>query len=102
MMELADPVAVSDVVTNSLVETAGSAFSSVGNVSGAGETCCGFSSTAETELLTGRWLSTRAMLLFGCRECSLSIADSGGDGVSSGPEALLDILWSGSSERLSD
>lgn len=54
MMELADPVAVSSVVTNSLVETAGSAFSSVGNVSEAGETCCGFSSTTEAELSTGR------------------------------------------------
>jgi hypothetical protein len=80
-MELADPVAVSsDVVTNSLVETA---FSSVGNGSGAGETCCGFSSTVEAELSTGKWLSTRARSLFGCGECSSSIADSGGDGISS-------------------
>jgi hypothetical protein len=102
MMEPADPVAVSGVVTNSLVETAGSAFSSVGNVSGAGETCCGFSSTAEAELSTGRWLSTRAMSLFGCGECSSSIADSRGDGISSRPGVLRDVLWSGSSERLSD
>jgi hypothetical protein len=80
-MELADPVAVSsDVVTNSSVETA---FSSVGNGSGAGETCCGFSSTVEAELSTGKWLSTRARSLFGCGECSSSIADSGGDGISS-------------------
>jgi hypothetical protein len=45
MMELTRPVAVSEVVTKSSVETAGSAFSSVRNVSGAGETRCGFSST---------------------------------------------------------
>jgi hypothetical protein len=44
MMELADPVAVSDRVVNSSVE----------NVSGAGDTFCGFSSAVEAELLTGR------------------------------------------------
>jgi hypothetical protein len=63
----------------------------VGDDSGAGETCCGFSST-----------STRARSLFGCGECSSSIADSGGDGISSRPEVLREVLWSGSSERLSD
>jgi hypothetical protein len=102
MMELADPVTAFDVVANSLVEAAGSAFSSVGNVSGAGETCCGFSSTVEAELSTGRWLSTRARSLFGCGECSSSIADSGGDGISSRLEVFRDVLWSGWSERLSD
>jgi hypothetical protein len=84
MMELADSVAAPDVVTNSSVETTGSAFSSVGNGSGAGETCCGFSSMVEAELSTGRWLSTRAMSLFGC------------------VEVPRDVLWSGSSERLSE
>jgi hypothetical protein len=70
MMELTDPVAVSDVVTKSPVETAESAFSSVGNVSGTGGICRVFSSTAEAELSTGRPLSNGALLLFGCRECS--------------------------------
>jgi hypothetical protein len=101
-MELADPVTAPDVVANSLAETARSTFSSVGNVSGAGEICCGLSSTVEAEFSTGRWLSTRAMSLFGCGECSSSIADSGGDGISSRPEVLRDALWSGSSERLSE
>jgi len=101
-MELADPVIAPDVVTNSLVEIAGSAFSSVGNVSGAGETCYGLSLAVEAEFSTGRWLLTRAMSLFGCGECSSSIADSGGDGISSRPEVLRDALWSGSSERLSE
>jgi hypothetical protein len=51
-MELTDPVIVSsDVVTNSLVETA---FSSVENGPGAGETYCGFSSIVEAELSTSK------------------------------------------------
>jgi hypothetical protein len=80
-MELADPVAVSsDVVTNSLVETA---FSSVRNSSGASETCYGFSLTVEAELSTSKWLLTRARSLFGYGEYSSSIVDSRGDGISS-------------------
>jgi hypothetical protein len=90
-MELTRPVAVSEVVTKSSVETAGSAFSSVRNVSGAGETCCGFSSTVETKLSIGRWLSTRTMSLFGCGKCSSSIADSRGDGVSFGLRVARDV-----------
>lgn len=46
MMELADPVVVSDVATNSPVEAAEeSAFSLGKKVSGTNETCCRFSST---------------------------------------------------------
>jgi hypothetical protein len=52
MMELADPVTALDVVANSFVEAAGSAFSSVRNVSGAGDTCCGLSSAVEAEFST--------------------------------------------------
>lgn len=88
MIELADPVIAPDMVANLLVEIAGSAFSSVRNVSGAGEICCGLSLTVEAKFLTGRWLLTRAMLLFSCGECSSSIVDSRGDSISSRLEVL--------------
>jgi hypothetical protein len=84
-MELADAVKVFGVA-GVLGERSGYAFLFAGNVSGAGETCCGFSLAVEAELLTGRWVLTRAMLLFGCGECSSDITGCGGDGISLGPE----------------
>jgi hypothetical protein len=53
-MELADPVIAFDMVANSLVETTGSAFSLVRNVSRAAEICCGLSLAVEAEFLIGR------------------------------------------------
>jgi hypothetical protein len=53
---------------------------------GAGDACCGFSSIVQAGLLAGRWLSTLAMLLFSCGECSSGIADSGVEGTPSGLE----------------
>ena len=91
-MELADPVIAPDVVTNSLVEIAGSAFSSVGNVSGAGETCYGLSLVVKAKFSTSKWLLTRAILLFGCKECSSSVVNSGGNGISFKLKVLRDIL----------
>jgi len=67
------------VVANSSIETA---FSSIRNGSGTSETCYGFSSMVEAKLLTSKWLSTRARSLFGYGECSSSIANSRGDGIS--------------------
>jgi hypothetical protein len=54
IIKLANPIAISDVITNLSVKTAETAFLLVKNVSGAGETCCGFSLIVEAELLTGR------------------------------------------------
>jgi hypothetical protein len=81
MIELANPVIAFDVVANLLVKVAGFAFSLVKNDSGASETCYGLSLAVEAKFLTGKWLLTRAMSLFGCKECSSSVVDSGGDSI---------------------
>jgi hypothetical protein len=73
-------------VAGVLEERSGYAFLFARNVSGASETCCGFSLAVKAELLTGRWVLTRAMLLFGCRKCSSDITGYGGDGISLGPK----------------
>jgi len=92
IIKLANPVIAFNMVANLLVKVIGFAFSLVKNVSGASKTCYGLSLVVKAKFSTSKWLLTRAILLFGCKECSSSVVNSGGNGISFKLKVLRDIL----------